>query len=127
MELPFQAEKDYLCKSCSRKIEKHGKVADNLKKSKEEIRTIFNERFGQLNLKRASEDSTCACSSLPVSVLAAKKVCLDVDNNTVKVPWPLCTSTPIKRIKTSFTDGHKSTTVSGSVRTEVKVSFITFM
>ena len=105
--VPFQTGKDYLCKSCSRKIEKHGKIADNLKKSKEEIHTIFNGRVQELNVKRAFVDLAVS-SSVPVPV-AAKKACLhdDVDDR-IKAPSPLCTSTPIKLAKPSSTDNDKA-------------------
>ena len=119
--VPFQTGKDYLCKSCSRKIEKHGKIADNLKKSKEEIHTIFNGRVQELNVKREFVDLAVS-SSVPVPV-AAKKACLhdDVDYR-IKAPSPLCTSTPIKLAKPSSTNNDKASIVSGS-KTEVKVSF----
>lgn len=82
VDIPFHTGKNYLCKSCCRKIEKHGKIANNLRKSKDEIQTIFNRRGRELNLKRTSVDSA-ASNSIPL-VIAAKKVCLHDVHDSAK-------------------------------------------
>ena len=89
-------------------------VADNLKKSKDKIRTIFYKRGHELNLKRASIDLN-RTSSIPMSDTPAKKVCLHGTN----APLPLCTSTPVKHGKSLFTD--QNTAAESKTETEVKV------
>ena len=37
IDVPYEAGKDYLCKTCCRKVEKHAKITENLNKSSKEL------------------------------------------------------------------------------------------
>ena len=42
VNIPFEVGQDYLCKTCHRKIEKHWKLLQQLDKSNNELRELFD-------------------------------------------------------------------------------------
>ena len=77
LDLPFEG-KEYICKSCNRKFEKHERIAEHFMKSADEIRKIVCGT--QQSLKRVARDPTSvyASSSQTNNSVAMKKQCVTV-------------------------------------------------
>lgn len=138
IDVPFETGQDHLCKTCIRKVEKHGKIMANLKKSTDELRTLFFEKEYPLNLKRISIDLDEQSANL-VPVVAAKKVCLqqsinEIDNFessinasslffTTELTTLQSTSTPVRTGRPATTKIHESKTAT-EVKVRLRSSFI---